>query len=570
MLPGQTHDISIRFAPTSEGKQYATLNLPNNVEGKEQLKVNLEGQGVTPDEGLLVSIPDRKGRPGTKVVISVEVGDTTGLGITDAGLTLTFDEAVLTDPIPTTLGTIAEEWGEPVYNNQKVGELKVGMAETTPLSGSGSLLDIVFDVVETAVPGDTTDLTLADVEFNAGAIDVRLKDGKLTVVNAIYGDVDGDDRVTPHDASLVLQYRVELIDLTEEQVERADVSCNGEVTAYDAYLILRYYVGLIDRFPCEEETLPAYDTQAVASTLELSVPDVEGYAGDDILVPISIGDTTGLDIISVDIDLDYDPDVLEFMEASNLGTIASSWEKEQNSQNGKVLISMYRMTSPLSGAGVLVYVKFRALNAPAQTIPLTLSYVLLNNSEGAEVSATAQNGSFTLLPGQKAVDLGIGWNFISLPLEPLNKQTAEVLSDISQDVRSVWTFDPELGWFWYKPDMPQDSTLSEMRSNVGYWVDMENQNQLVIQGDPPGAVIQLKAGKNLVGFSEQDPKGIAECISSISQYCIGVWGYERNLGWIWYRPPTAVPQLPVQGDLDSMMSGKGYCIEVTQGCPWSP
>ena len=67
----------------------------------------------------------------------------------------------------------------------------------------------------------------------------------------IYGDVDGSGEVTAYDASLALQYSVEILDLTPEQIVLADVDGNGIVQAYDASLILMYAVGIINEFPIE-------------------------------------------------------------------------------------------------------------------------------------------------------------------------------------------------------------------------------------------------------------------------------------------------------------------------------
>jgi hypothetical protein len=65
----------------------------------------------------------------------------------------------------------------------------------------------------------------------------------------IAGDVSGDGRITAFDASLVLQYVVGLIELSDEQKNNADVTDDDTVTALDAALILQYTVGLITKFP---------------------------------------------------------------------------------------------------------------------------------------------------------------------------------------------------------------------------------------------------------------------------------------------------------------------------------
>ena len=67
----------------------------------------------------------------------------------------------------------------------------------------------------------------------------------------VFGDANGDGRITPADAALILRYLVGQETLSEVERVNADVDGSGTVDAEDAALILRYIVGLIDRFPAE-------------------------------------------------------------------------------------------------------------------------------------------------------------------------------------------------------------------------------------------------------------------------------------------------------------------------------
>lgn len=64
------------------------------------------------------------------------------------------------------------------------------------------------------------------------------------------GDVNGDEDITPHDASLALQiYTHILTSYTTEQYTAADVNRDGDVTPHDASLILQKYAHVISEFP---------------------------------------------------------------------------------------------------------------------------------------------------------------------------------------------------------------------------------------------------------------------------------------------------------------------------------
>jgi endonuclease I len=69
----------------------------------------------------------------------------------------------------------------------------------------------------------------------------------------MYGDIDGNGAVEAYDASLVLQYVVQLVTGWETwQFTAADVDGNSVIDVYDAALILRYVNDIIDIFPVQE------------------------------------------------------------------------------------------------------------------------------------------------------------------------------------------------------------------------------------------------------------------------------------------------------------------------------
>ncbi|MBR4868277.1 MAG: dockerin type I repeat-containing protein, partial [Clostridia bacterium] len=67
----------------------------------------------------------------------------------------------------------------------------------------------------------------------------------------LYGDVDGDTKVTAADALEVLKAVVGKVTLTDDQKLAADVDGNGKVDAADALDILKKVVGKIDKFLVE-------------------------------------------------------------------------------------------------------------------------------------------------------------------------------------------------------------------------------------------------------------------------------------------------------------------------------
>ena len=68
--------------------------------------------------------------------------------------------------------------------------------------------------------------------------------------NQSLGDVSGNGKIDPLDASLALQYIENKVDF--ENIRCADVNCDNQIAEEDAQMILNYIADLMDKFPCEE------------------------------------------------------------------------------------------------------------------------------------------------------------------------------------------------------------------------------------------------------------------------------------------------------------------------------
>jgi hypothetical protein len=77
---------------------------------------------------------------------------------------------------------------------------------------------------------------------NPDAIDVTITVGEPAIM---YGDTDGDGRITPFDATLVLQHIVGIVELDGRALKAADTDHDGRITPYDATMILQYIAGMI-------------------------------------------------------------------------------------------------------------------------------------------------------------------------------------------------------------------------------------------------------------------------------------------------------------------------------------
>ena len=67
----------------------------------------------------------------------------------------------------------------------------------------------------------------------------------------VYGDVNGDKKITSADAVLMARSEMGYITLTDRQAKAADVNGDGVVTVADMVLVQRYALGYIDKFPVQ-------------------------------------------------------------------------------------------------------------------------------------------------------------------------------------------------------------------------------------------------------------------------------------------------------------------------------
>ena len=72
----------------------------------------------------------------------------------------------------------------------------------------------------------------------------------------IFGDLNGDEEVDLVDATMIIAYYNETINLTDHQLYVADLNVDDEIDIVDALLIIQYYNEEISSFPADELALP--------------------------------------------------------------------------------------------------------------------------------------------------------------------------------------------------------------------------------------------------------------------------------------------------------------------------
>jgi len=220
--------------------------------------------------------------------------------------------------------------------------------------------------------------------------------------------------------------------LTSNQQIAADASNNGSITAFDASEIARTALNIPNpgiagtwKFLPASRTFnnvtadqpnqnitailvgdvsgnwsPAGPSQANSrsgsmATLPVSLPVERQPGGGPKMIPITVGDTTGAGVFAYDLDVEFNPAVLQpqvtAFDAN--GTLSSGWNVNANTSTpGHVLINAFS-NSAMSGQGVLLYLKFNVIGGDGSTSALTWNGFNFNEGDPGDSDV---NGQFTV------------------------------------------------------------------------------------------------------------------------------------------------------------------------------
>lgn len=179
-----------------------------------------------------------------------------------------------------------------------------------------------------------------------------------------------------------------------------DPETSGTVEGGVAGDTVVFYIGNVQATPTA--TWQNGSNQAVnlsassAPGLSVRLPtDAQGVIHSVVQIPVTLeGTADGLNVLSFQGALTYDPAVLTFQGLVTAGALTNNWSVETNaSGSGQVQLAGYS-TSPLAGSGTLFLLKFQVGDTGNVQSSLALSNFRFNEGEPA---ATVHDGLFTAL-----------------------------------------------------------------------------------------------------------------------------------------------------------------------------
>ncbi|WP_165779053.1 Ig-like domain-containing protein [Rhodohalobacter barkolensis] len=298
---------------------------------------------------LTLGVSDRNVTQTLVDSVQVNVSDLTGLNITSGQFDLSFTSSKLEILSISTEGTILEGKPDPTYFLD--GNLmRIAFADSEPYEGEGALMNIVFrvnrDATGTASFIPQNVLFNEDFEADANEGTVTIENAPEIIVNQPQNELTiGESQIYSVETGGTAPYRWNTDD---ESVAVIDEN-TGELQALSRGTV---NITAVDSDNFESEPVELRVNDVTVSVADTTVQDYQTFT-----LPIETSDLTDLGIVAYEIDLDFDPALLNFESIESAGTISDGLNISNSVEEGVVKVAAAG-TSVLSGEGTLLNVNF--------------------------------------------------------------------------------------------------------------------------------------------------------------------------------------------------------------------
>ena len=484
---------------------------------------------------MKLTFPTTSALQGTIVEIPVNVTNLSGLGCVSGNFTVTFNQNILTATGYNTTGTLLSGYPNITINNAIGGTVQIAFAGTIPLSGSGILINLQFQV--SSVNTGTSALNFTSAQFNETML-AKTVNGSFTTINlpAI--------TISPNTFTMVAG-------------ETKQFTASGGTAPYswkssDNLLATVNATGLLTANRGGIVMLTATDNNGASGTggnitiydTYVSVLSSGVVPGSVIDLPIAMSSLpAGKSVYSVEGTISYKSPELAALDIISTGTMTSGWTFSKNVSGNKITFAGAGTTN-FSGPGTMFYIRFQT------TANLTLgevAYVNIDNillNEG-DPSARIQNGAITgSSPATESLTLSAGWSGISAYLSPSDPNIVNMFAPVQSNLlmlyNSTTTYSPPLGILPVNP----------WNASSGYFIKMSAPQTFVVSGiQNTNKTLNLSAGWNLIPVISSTPVNCAGLLSGVNFVII-----KEAVGIKMYWPASAIQTLT------TLQPGNSYLI----------
>jgi|GEM_PF-3242065 len=348
-----------------------------------------------------VSLSEVVGVNGQEVELSLLAAGNNGTDIYSLFLKLHYDTQALELRAVSKGSAIPAAWAEPMFSPQ----LPHGIATygTNPISGIGELLKLRFGLIGQSA--NNYPIQISNFFYNEGEPSVNIQSGSISTQNLI----PWLDAIAPlsgfeNEAISFVLSGHDPQDLAMEIVA-LDIPTGATLSPLQNGLARFDWTPSFTQAGLHQLRFGIYNSQGYGDTLMVSVqvdqsiavsiPFSYGLPQTFIDIPIYGEDFTGMGVYSIFGRIGYDPSLLVYDSIVRTQTLSSAWANPVVSNSGSQLtISMYG-TAPLTGSGVIFYLRMQAIGALHSRAYLSFNTFVLNEGNP---SVTA-SGGFTFIGG---------------------------------------------------------------------------------------------------------------------------------------------------------------------------
>ncbi|MCK4640183.1 MAG: Ig-like domain-containing protein [Candidatus Marinimicrobia bacterium] len=287
-------------------------------------------------------------------------------------------------------GTLTESFGDPTINTSVPGLVTLAGAGSSPLTGTGILFYIRFEMLSSG----GTYINFNGTEnnyFNEGSPEIIFDNGYISISNPVVAAIN----ISPDSKTMLvgdsLQFTVSgdgtapyQWSVSDENV--ASISDNGLLKALDRGFTL---VGISDSVGLADTTTGYIEVL----NLTLSLPDTSAWQGDTIDIPITYRELSDIDIYSGQFYLSHYSDRITAIEVIQTGTLLESFPEVAINTTLNRTDFAFAGTTPISGNGTLMIVRFAVSPENTGGTYINFNDVIFNE----DIPAGLDNGYFSIL-----------------------------------------------------------------------------------------------------------------------------------------------------------------------------
>jgi hypothetical protein len=144
------------------------------------------------------------------------------------------------------------------------------------------------------------------------------------------------------------------------------------------------------------------------------------------------------------------------------------------------------------------------------------------------------------------------WNLISVPIQPIDTDIADVLAPISGAYTAVHSWNGTAYESYYPGSAT--STLNKIEAGRGYWIWMNQDATLQVKGSEASKVIELKRDWNMTGFNSMTEMAVSSALGSAASKVGVIYAYDAvSKGY---------------EVVETLQPGRGYWILATSDVTW--